>query len=85
VSVTTKEIDVPKRKAKLSDPNSVEFPFTFDIGDEAFYKQDKVTIQDGTFEGAYPGAYRISYVVLSSDGKTHVIPQRELVKTTRRG
>jgi hypothetical protein len=83
VLVTSKETHLPKRTAKLSDPNSVEFPFTFDIGDEAFYKQDKVTIQDGTFEGAYPGAYQISYVALSSDGQIHVIPQRELVKTTR--
>jgi hypothetical protein len=82
--VTSKERDVPKRTAKLSDPNVVEFPFTFDIGDEAFHKGDKVIIQDGTFEGAYPGAYQISYVVLSSDGKAHVVPQRELVKTTRR-
>jgi hypothetical protein len=83
VSLTSKERDVPKRTAKLSDPNSVEFPFTFDIGDEAFYKQEKVTIKDGTFEGTYPGAYQISYVALSSDGQIHVIPQRELVKTTR--
>ena len=50
MSLTSKETDVPKRKAKLSDPNFVEFPFTFDIGDEAFYKQEKVTIKDGTFE-----------------------------------
>ena len=80
-----KEIDVPKRKAKLSDPNFVEFPFTFDIGDEAFHKQDKVTIKEGTFEEYEVGAYLITYVTKTADGKIRQIPQRELSKTIRRG
>jgi hypothetical protein len=84
VSLTSKERDVPKRKAKLSDPNFVEFPFTFDIGDEAFYKQEKVTIKDGTFEEDQAGAYQITYVTKTADGQIRQIPQRELAKTTRR-
>jgi hypothetical protein len=83
VSLTSKERDVPKRTAKLSDPNSVEFPFTFDIGDEAFYKQEKVTIKDGTFEEDQAGAYQITYVTKTADGQIRQIPQRELAKTTR--
>jgi hypothetical protein len=75
---------MPKRKAKLSDPNFVEFPFTFDIGDEAFYKQEKVTIKDGTFEEDQAGAYQITYVTKTADGQIRQIPQRELAKTTRR-
>jgi hypothetical protein len=75
---------VPKRKTKLSDPNFVEFPFTFDIGDEAFYKQEKVTIKDGTFEEDQAGAYQITYVTKTADGQIRQIPQRELAKTTRR-
>jgi hypothetical protein len=85
VSVTSKEPDVPKRKAQLSDPNFVEFPFTFDIGDEAFYKQDKVTIKDGTFEEDDAGAYQVTYVTRTADGRIRQIPQQELSKTTRRG
>jgi hypothetical protein len=84
VSVTSKERDVPKRTAKLSDPNFVEFPFTFDIGDEAFYKQDKVTIKDGTFEEDQAGTYQITYVTKTADGKIRQISQQELSKTTRR-
>jgi hypothetical protein len=85
VPVTSKERDVPKRKAKLSDPNFVEFPFTFDIGEEAFYKQDKVTIKDGTFEEDDAGAYQITYVTKIADGNIRQISQQELSKTTRRG
>jgi hypothetical protein len=83
--VTNKEADLPKRKAKLSDPNFVEFPFTFDIGDEAFHKQDKVTIQDGTFEEDEAGAYLVTYVTRTADGRIRRISQQELSKTTRRG
>jgi hypothetical protein len=84
ISVPRKETDVPKRSAKLSDPNFVEFPFTFDIGDEAFYKQDKVIIKDGTFEEDQAGAYQITYVAKSPDGRIRLIPQQELLKTTRK-
>jgi hypothetical protein len=84
VSLTSKEPDMPKRTAKSSDPNFVEFPFTFDIGDEAFYKQEKVTIQDGTFEEDQAGVYQITYVTKTADGKIRQIPQQELLKTTRR-
>jgi hypothetical protein len=84
VSVTSKERDVPKRTARLSDPNFVEFPFTFDIGDEAFYKQEKVTLKEGTFEEDPAGAYQITYVTKTADGQIRQIPQRELAKTTRR-
>jgi len=52
---------VPKRTAKLSDRHFVEFSFTFDIGDDAFYKQEKVTVKDGTFEEDEVGAYQITY------------------------
>jgi hypothetical protein len=83
--VTSEETAVPKRKAKLSDPNVVEFPFTFDIGEEASYKQDKVTIQDGTFEEEHDGAYQITYVTKTADGQIRQIPQQELLKTTWRG
>jgi hypothetical protein len=84
VSLTSKEPDVPKRTAKLSHPNFVEFPFTFNIGEEAFYKQDKVNIKDGTFEEDQAGVYQITYVTKTADGKICQIPQRELLKTTRR-
>jgi hypothetical protein len=72
MSLTSKETDVPKRKAKLS---FVEFPFTFDIGDEAFYKQEKVTIKDGTFEEDQAGVYQITYVTKTADGQIRQIPQ----------
>ena len=75
---------MPKRTARLSAPNFVEFPFTFDIGDEAFYKQEKVTIKDGTFEEDQAGAYLITYVTKTADGKIRQIPQQKLSKTTRR-
>jgi hypothetical protein len=84
IAVTSKETDVPKRTAKLSDPNFVEFPFTFDIGDEAFYKRDKVTIKEGTFEEDQAGAYQITYVTRTAEGRIRVIPQQELSKTTRK-
>ena len=75
---------MPKRRAKLSDPNFVKFPFTFDIGDAAFYQQEKVTIKDGTFEEDEVGAYQITYVTKTADGKIRQIPQQKLSKTTRR-
>jgi hypothetical protein len=84
IAVTSKEADVPKRTAKLSDPNFVEFPFTFDIGDEAFYKRDKVTIKEGTFEEDQAGAYQITYVTRTAEGKVRLVPQQELSKTTRK-
>jgi hypothetical protein len=76
---------VHRRKAKLSDPNFVEFPFTFDTADEAFHKQDKVTLKEGTFEEDEVGAYQITYVTKTADGKTRQIPQQELSKSTRKG
>jgi hypothetical protein len=48
---------VPKRTAKVSDSDFVEFPFTFDIGDEALHEGDKVIMKDGTFEEEQAGAY----------------------------
>ena len=74
---------MPIRKAKLSDPNFVEFPFTFDIGEEAFYKQDKVTIKEGTFEEDEAGAYQITYLTETADGRILQISQQELF--TRKG
>jgi hypothetical protein len=82
--VTSQERDVPKRTARLSDPNFIEFPFTFDVEDEAFYKQDKVAIKDGTFEEDEAGAYQITYVTKTADGRIRQISQHELSKATRR-
>jgi hypothetical protein len=83
--VTHKERDVPKRTAKVSDPSFVEFPFTFDIGDEAFHKEDKVIMKDGTCEEEQAGAYQVTYVTKTADGKIRLIPQQRLSKTTRKG
>jgi hypothetical protein len=84
ITLASKERDVPKRTVKLTDPNFVEFPFTFDIGDETFHNEDKVTIKDGIFEGNHPGAYQITYVTKTAEGKIRLIPQQELLKTTRK-
>src|SRR3954465_1466910 len=80
VSVTSKETDVPKRTAKLSDPNFVEFPFTFDIGEEAFYNQDKVTVKDETFEEDQAGAYQITYVTKTAGGRNAKSPSRSYLR-----
>jgi hypothetical protein len=85
ITLASKERDVPKRTAKLTHPNIVEFPFTFDIGDEAFHNGDKASIKGGTFEGDRPEAYQITYVTKTADGKIRLIPQQELLKTTRKG
>lgn len=73
------------RTVKLTDPNFHEFPFTFNIGDQALNQEAKVTIGNGLFEGDYPGAYQITYLTKTADGKIRQITQQELSKTTRRG
>jgi len=84
ITLTGKERDLTKRTAKLTDPDFTEFPFTFDIADETFYKGAKVIIKDGTFEGGHPGAYQITYLAKTSDGKTRLIRQQELSKARKR-
>src|SRR3954453_3552037 len=85
VTVTIKERDMIKRSFKLTNPGIIEFPFTFDARDDAFYKGEKVMIKDGRFEGEHRAAYQVTYVTKSPDGKMRLVRQKDLSKRTRKG